>query len=112
MSGWMVIDITSFTKTTTADKVKKILKTVRHAPPPPRLARWVAGSILTDPPALSRYLSQAELYLIHREKIDQERGTEGCVIAGTARKAWGLFQFISSTDEKCSYTPYRFYNCY
>jgi hypothetical protein len=29
MSEWVVIDITSFTKTTTADKVKKILKTVR-----------------------------------------------------------------------------------
>ncbi len=39
MSGWMVIDITSFTKTTTADKVKKILKTVRHAPLSPNTGR-------------------------------------------------------------------------
>jgi hypothetical protein len=30
MSEWMVIDITAFTKTTNAEKVKKILKTVRY----------------------------------------------------------------------------------
>ena len=29
MSEWVVLDITAFTKTTTAEKVKKILKQVR-----------------------------------------------------------------------------------
>jgi hypothetical protein len=116
MSGWMVIDITSFTKTTTADKVKKILKTVRHAPPHPILAGWVAGSIWKKIPKTVRLASPltqhwqagwqvvsglalplhlplsfiGRLYLIHREKIGQERGTEGGVIAGTARKLGSL----------------------